>query len=73
MCSADSPKKTVTMPDLIGYTLTDAIETLTELGLNAQANSIGEVVSQSIPAGTQLEKGSVIVLDLINNDTESMG
>ena len=71
--SQDSVRKTVTMPDLIGYTLAEAIETLSELGINVQANSIGEVVSQSIPGGTQVNKGSVVILDLVNNDTESMG
>ncbi len=67
----ETVKQTVTVPNLIGYTLTEAIETLTDLGLNVQANNIGEVVSQSIQAGTVVNKGSVIELDLLNNDTEA--
>lgn len=69
----DSTRQTVTVPRLIGYTLAEAIDTLTELGLNVQANNIGEVVAQSIADGTVVNRGSVIVLDLVNNDTESMG
>lgn len=64
----ETVKQTVTVPNLLGYTLTEAIETLTELGLNVQANNIGEVVSQNIPDGTVVNKGSVIELELINND-----
>lgn len=67
----ETVKQTVTVPRLIGYTLTEAIETLTELGLNVQANNIGEVVSQSIPEGTVVNKGSVVEIDLMNNDTEA--
>ena len=67
----ETVKQTVTVPNLLGYTLTEAIETLTELGLNVQANNIGEVVSQNIPDGTVVNKGSVIELELINNDTET--
>ena len=62
----ETVKQTVTVPNLLGYTLTEAIETLTELGLNVQANNIGEVVSQNM-----VNKGSVIELELINNDTET--
>lgn len=32
----ETVKQTVTVPNLIGYTLTEAIETLTDLGLNVQ-------------------------------------
>ena len=69
--NSETVKQTVTVPNLIGYTLTEAIETLTDLGLNVQANNIGNVVSQSIQDGTVVNKGSVIKLDLMNNDTEA--
>lgn len=70
---SDSTRLTVTVPKLIGYTLTDAIQTLTDLGLNVQANNIGEVVAQSIPEGTVVNKGSVVEIDLVNTDTETAG
>lgn len=69
--NSETVKQTVTVPNLIGYTLTEAIETLTDLGLNVQANNIGNVVFQSIQDGTVVNKGSVIKLDLMNNDTEA--
>ena len=70
---SDSNRLTVTVPNLEGYTLAKAIETLQELGLNVRASNIGEVVSQNIAPGTVVNKGSVIELELVNNDTEVAG
>lgn len=71
--SQESTRKTVTVPNLVGYSLAEAVETLNNMGLNVHANNIGNVVSQSIEAGTVVNKGSVIELELINNDTEVAG
>lgn len=62
-----------TVPDLSGYTLEDAYETLTYMGLNMQADNIGTVVSQSPAPGTKVAKGSVVQLELVNRDTETLG
>ena len=69
----DTEKKKVRVPDLLGYTLEEAYQTLTDMGLNMQANNIGTVVSQNIPKGTAVDMGSVIILELVNRDVESMG
>ena len=68
-----SPKKTVTVPDVMGYSLAEAVDTLNNLGINVHANNIGNVISQSISPGTVVNKGSIIELELINNDTEVAG
>lgn len=68
-----SPKKTVTVPDVMGYSLAEAVDTLNNLGINVHANNIGNVISQSIAPGTVVNKGSIIELELINNDTEVAG
>ncbi len=69
----ETEKKKVTVPDLTGYSLAEAVNTLNDLGLNVKADNIGNVVSQNIAYGTQVEKGSVIEIELINNDTETAG
>ncbi|MBQ5762048.1 MAG: PASTA domain-containing protein [Clostridia bacterium] len=66
-------KFTVTVPKLIGMTLQEANDLLSELGLNMKADNIGVVISQSIEPGTKVEKGSVITITLENNDTEAFG
>ena len=62
-----------TVPYLIGYSLEDAYETLSYMGLNMQADNIGTVVSQSPAPGTKVAKGSVVKIELINRDTETLG
>ena len=71
--SSESPKRTVTVPDLMGYSLAEAVDVLKNIGLNVHAKNIGNVISQSIPEGTVVNRGSVIELELINNDTEVAG
>lgn len=70
---AEPEKATVTVPNLVGLTLQEANNRLSELGLNMKADNIGTVVSQSIEPGTKVEKGSVIVIQLENKDTEALG
>lgn len=68
-----STRQTVTVPNVVGYSLEEAVGTLNSLGLNVHANSIGNVLKQSIEPGTEVKKGSVIELELLNNDTEVAG
>lgn len=70
---SDSQRLQTTVPDLSGYTLEEAYETLTYMGLNMQAENIGNVVSQSPAPGTKITKGSIIKLELISQDPESRG
>ena len=62
-----------TVPDLSGYTLEDAYKTLSYMGLNMQAENIGNVVAQSPAPGTKVPKGSIVKIELINRDTETLG
>jgi stage V sporulation protein D (sporulation-specific penicillin-binding protein) len=61
------------VPDLSGYTLEDAYKTLSYMGLNMQAENIGNVVAQSPAPGTKVPKGSIVKIELINRDTETLG
>ncbi|MBO4325876.1 MAG: PASTA domain-containing protein [Clostridia bacterium] len=70
---ASTARKTVRMPDLTGYTLLDAYNTLTQMGLNMHAENIGTVTGQNVEPGTQVELGSVVELIVENNETESLG
>lgn len=56
--------KVVVMPDLKGLARDKATEVLNSLGLKAQYKGDGMVTSQSIAAGTNVSKGSVIWLEL---------
>lgn len=61
--SDDAKVEFVEMPDLIGYSLTDAVLALKELWLNYELDGEGEFVKDQLPpAGTKIEKGSYIVL-----------
>ncbi len=52
------------LPDLIGLTLRDAIYLLEQQGWKVRYSGLGRVVSQSVPSGTQVEKGKTIHLNL---------
>ena len=68
--SADS--EDVTVPSVLGMTLEEANEALTEAGLNYVAKGSTRadvtVLLQSIPAGKQVQKWTVISLDLGTDD-----
>jgi len=53
-----------TMPDLNGYGLKDALEILENQEVQVVAYGKGKVVSQSIPAGSALQKGQTVYLNL---------
>ncbi len=51
------------MPDLKGYSLRDAIQVLSKLGLKYKVYGSGKVVSQSIQPGEQMQSGLSCVLN----------
>jgi len=63
----------VRMPDLKGLSLENAHATLVGMGLNMRAFSLGTVVGQSIEAGTYIDKGSVVELDVIDEESQNAG
>lgn len=53
----------VTMPNLVGLTLTKAIEKLHELGLDYEIDGEGGIITKQLPPfGTQIEKTTVVLL-----------
>ena len=68
---ADTVHELIRVPDLTGYSLDEAYSTLNQMGLNMSAGSIGNVISQNIPGGTMVERGTVLVLEMENSNTES--
>ena len=52
----------VEMPDLIGKTVRDAFSDLKKVGIKPQISGRGLIVSQSIEAGTKIEKKSICIL-----------
>ena len=53
----------VTMPDLVGKSLTESVLILKELGLEYELDGEGEyVISQLAPAGTSVAKGTYVLL-----------
>jgi cell division protein FtsI (penicillin-binding protein 3) len=59
-----SPEQSSTIPDVRGLGLKDAVYLLENKGLVAQVSGKGKVVSQSIPAGTKINKGQKILIVL---------
>lgn len=53
-----------TMPNVRGMGLKDALFLLESMGLKVTVKGKGKVASQSVSAGSALEKGSVVVLEL---------
>ena len=52
------------MPDVTGMGLKDAVYMLESNGMQVQVQGKGKVRGQSIPAGTKIEKGQNIILQL---------
>ena len=51
-----------TMPNLNGYSVREAVSVIAELGLKSKVQGRGRVVYQSIPIGTNIEKGNTCVI-----------
>ncbi|RCX16563.1 stage V sporulation protein D (sporulation-specific penicillin-binding protein) [Anaerobacterium chartisolvens] len=60
----------VKMPDIKNKTIDEAVETLSKVGLNVKGKGIGVVVEQQFEPGTELEKGTVVEVELRFLDTE---
>ncbi|MEL7585445.1 MAG: penicillin-binding transpeptidase domain-containing protein [Prolixibacteraceae bacterium] len=54
------------VPDVKGMGGSDALYLLETSGLKVKMNGVGQVVTQSVPAGTKIEKGQQVVLELRN-------
>jgi cell division protein FtsI (penicillin-binding protein 3) len=52
------------LPNLKGMAGMDAIALLENWGVKVKVNGIGKVTSQSLPAGTQINKNTQVTLDL---------
>ena len=52
------------VPDVKGMNITDAVYVLESMGWKVKFEGYGKVKSQSVKAGTELRKGSVINLVL---------
>lgn len=61
-------KKTIeqsgTVPDVTGMGLRDALYLLESCGLQVNVNGAGTVLSQTIPAGSKIQKGQFILINL---------
>ncbi len=62
--TAGSEKTMKEVPDLKGKTAQQAQNTLNSLNLNIAIEGSGKVISQDILAGTQVEEGSIITVNL---------
>jgi len=56
----DEENGRLSMPDLLGMTMKEAGEILGQLGLKMDPVGSGIVTSQEVPAGTQIQQGTVI-------------
>lgn len=67
-------EENVTMPNLIGISVSEAKKRASDLGLNLQLSTNipdsdkATVVSQSISAGSQIQKGTIISVEVINSE-----
>lgn len=61
---ADKSLTSVTVPNLKGYGLKDAVRTLESLGLKCVYSGVGHVSSQSPSVGKKLEKGKTVTITL---------
>lgn len=67
------------VPDVIGMGLSDVLYLLESTGLKVTTNGMGYVIKQSLPAGSSIQEGQPIVLDLAMLDdsqvqiTDSLG
>ena len=52
------------VPNVVGMGAKDAVYTLEQTGVLVSVHGRGRVVSQSIPAGSKVEKGSIVNLEL---------
>ena len=56
--------KNLTMPNLVGYSRTEAIAICEMLGLQYEITGYGKVTTQSIQAGTEIKNGNKVIINL---------
>ncbi|WP_303310893.1 penicillin-binding protein [Hymenobacter sp. BT730] len=59
-----NPIKRGRVPNVVGMTLRDALFLLENRGLRVRLNGTGRVKAQSIAAGTPLQRGAMVILEL---------
>lgn len=62
--TTDTYNKVVSVPDIRGYTQEEAIHVLGGLGLKGDSKGSGMVFNQSIAAGTEVSKGTTVIMEL---------
>ncbi len=78
-----TPRENVRVPELLGYSISGATKTLTELGLNiilkgavqsyTTTGSYAQAISQSIPGGTKVTPGTVVEVEFRFTDAQDGG
>ena len=56
------------MPDLSNYSLRDAIQVLTKLGITYKVKGSGKVISQTVSPGNKIDRSQICVLTCENNN-----
>jgi cell division protein FtsI (penicillin-binding protein 3) len=56
------------MPDLSNYSLRDAIQVLTKLGITYKVKGSGKVISQTVNPGNKIDRSQICVLTCENNN-----
>ena len=65
--STEEERTKITVPNLEGKVLSDAVNELKELGLNVMPDGTGIVTAQNIIEGTEVEVGTVITVTAKEN------
>ena len=63
----------VTVPAVVGKGIDEAVELLLESGLNVfirGPHNAGNVISQSLPLGAKVKRGTVVIIDILAQDFE---
>lgn len=76
--TTNEKEELIEVPQFIGLTLTDAIKKATDIGFSIKLAGVGAtepaaldiVVEQSLPPGSKVNRGSVIILRAINQNYE---
>ncbi|MCX7921312.1 MAG: penicillin-binding transpeptidase domain-containing protein [Clostridia bacterium] len=60
----------VRVPDLSNKTISEATQTLNDVGLNIKVNGMGNAFAQSIAPGKEMRKGEIVEVEFRHLDTE---
>ncbi|MCQ2431751.1 MAG: PASTA domain-containing protein, partial [Clostridia bacterium] len=77
---SEAPRESVRVPDLTGYSISGATNTLTSLGLNiilkgaiqsySSTDSYAQAIWQSVPGGTKVTPGTVVTVEFRFTDAQ---